>query len=188
MAVRAVATTDYLANPADLAVWLGVSADDPKLLQALAAASSRFRGAVRHHVSFVASETVTLDGNGKESLLLPAAPVTAVASVTLDGEALVYDSDYRWSGDGFLRRVGASWPDKLRCVEVVYSHGYTQIPEDIDEVVLDQARAQYAVRPGLTSMTVGGQSVAFGAQASIGVTSQWATAVEKYRLNHGDAP
>lgn len=183
-----MATTDYLADPADLAVWLGVPADDAKLLQALGAASSRFRGAVRHHVSLVAGDTVTLDGNGKESLLLPAAPVTSVASVTLDGEVLVYDADYRWSEDGFLRRVGRYWPDKLRCIEVVYSHGYAQIPEDIAEVVIDQARAQYTVRPGLTSMTVGGQSVGFGAQASIGVTSQWTTMVEKYRINHGDAP
>jgi hypothetical protein len=183
-----VATTDYLAEPADLAVWLGVPADDPKLLQALASASSRFRGAVRHHVSFVAGDTITLDGNGKESLLLPAAPVTDVASVKVDGEELVYDTDYRWSADGFLRRVGACWPDKLRCVEVVWSHGHETIPDDIAEVIIDQARAQYAVRPGLTSMTVGGQSVAFGAQASIGVTAQWAAAVEKYRLNWGDAP
>jgi hypothetical protein len=182
-----VATTDYLASAADLAVWLGVPADDPKLLQALAAASSRFRGAVRHYVSFVADDTVVLDGTGKESLLLPAAPVTAVSSVQLDGKALTYRTDYDWSADGFLRRVDG-WPDRLRCVEVVYSHGYEPVPEDIAEVVIDQARAQYAVRPGLTSMTVGGQSVAFGAQASIGVTAQWTTAVEKYRLNRGDAP
>jgi hypothetical protein len=186
--VRAVATTDYLADPADLAVWLGVPEDDPKLLQALAAASSRFRAAVRHHVSFVAGDTVVRDGTGTESLLLPAAPVTEIASVTLDGEALVYDTDYRWSEDGFLRRNGACWPDKLRCIEVVYSHGFELIPEDIAEAVIDQARAQYAVRPGLTSMTVGGQSVGFGAQASIGVTSQWTTAVAKYQLNRGDAP
>ena len=186
--MRAVATTDYLADPEDLAIWLGVPANDPKLLQALGAASSRFRGAVRHYVSLVADDTVTLDGNGKESLLLPAAPVTAVASVELDGEALAEGTDYEWSADGFLRRVGGCWPDRLRCVDVVWSHGYEPIPEDVSEVVADQARAQYAVRPGLTSMTVGGQSVAFGAQASIGVTSQWTTAVEKYQLNRGDSP
>lgn len=182
-----MATTDYLADPADLAIWLGVPASEPKLLQALSAASSRFRGAVRHRVSFVADDTTVLDGNGKESLLLPAAPVTAVASVELDGQALTYRTDYDWSADGFLRRVGCHWPDKLRCIEVVWSHGYQPIPEDISEVVIDQARAQYAVRPGLTSMTVGGQSLAFGAQASIGVTSQWTTAVDKYRLDDGDA-
>lgn len=186
--MRAVATTDYLAAPEDLAAWLGVPDNDPKLLQALAAASSRFRGAVRHHVSLVADDQVVLDGNGKESLLLPAAPVTAITSLKLDGAALAYGTDYEWSADGFLRRVGDRWPDRLRCIEVVYSHGFEPVPEDIAEVVIDQARAQYTVRPGLTSMTVGGQSVGFGAQASIGVTSQWTTAVEKYQLNRGDSP
>ncbi|PWG14029.1 mobile element protein [Streptomyces sp. V2] len=183
-----MATTDYLADPDDLAVWLGVPADDPKLLRALSAASSRFRGAVRHQVSYVADDTTILDGNGAESVLLGAAPVTEIASVRLDGTELVYQSDYEWSADGFLRRIGCCWPDRLRCIEVVWSHGFQTIPDDIDEVIIDQARTQYTVRPGLTSMTVGSQSVAFGAQASIGVTQQWRTAVEKYRLNQGDAP
>ncbi|WP_338683942.1 mobile element protein [Streptomyces acidiscabies] len=183
-----MATTDYLADPDDLAVWLGVPADDPKLLQALGSASSRFRSAVRHHVSYVAGDTTVLDGNGKESILLKAAPVTEVTSVKLDGATLAYRSDYEWSEDGFLRRVGCRWPDRLRCIEIVWSHGFQTIPDDIDEVIIDQARTQYTVRPGLTSMTVGGQSVGFGAQASIGVTQQWKTAVEKYRLNRGDAP
>ncbi|MET7429635.1 mobile element protein [Streptomyces flaveolus] len=183
-----MATTDYLANPEDLAVWLGVPDNDAKLLQALGAASSRFRGAVRHHVSFIENDTTVLDGNGQESLLLPATPVTTVTSVKLDGTALTENADYAWSANGYLRRLQGSWPDRLRCIEIVWSHGYVQIPEDICEVVIDQARAQYAVRPGLTSMTVGGQSVAFGAQASIGVTEQWRAMVEKYRLNSGDSP
>lgn len=186
--MRAVATTDYLADPADLAAWLGVPPTDPKLLQALAAASSRFRGAVRHHVSFVADNTVTLDGNGQQSLFLKAAPVTSVTSVKLDGEALVYRTDYDWSADGYLRRLGACWPDRLRCVEVVVSHGYAPVPEDIAEAVIDQARAMYAVRPGVASVQVGGQQVTFGAQAAIGVTAQWAAMVDKYQLNRGDLP
>lgn len=186
--MRAVATTEYLADPHDLATWLGVPADDAKLLQALAAASSRFRGAVRHHVSLVDGETITLDGNGRGSVLLPAAPVTAVEAVELDGQALTYRTDYEWSSDGFLRRVDGCWPNRLRCLTIVYSHGFDPIPEDVAEVVSDQARAGYTVRPGLTAMTVGGQSLSFGAQASIGVTAQWSAAVEKYRLNRGDAP
>lgn len=184
-----MATTDYLAEPADLAIWLGVPADDPKLLQALAAASSRFRGAVRHPVKAVAGDVLILDGNGGESILLPAAPVTAVASVKLDGEVLVEGEDFAWSSDGFLRRLGDQvWPDRLRCIEVTYSHGYEPIPEDIAEVVIDQARALYAVLPGVQTRQVGGQSVTFGVQAAIGVTAQWTVAVERYRLNAGDRP
>lgn len=180
--------TDYLADPAELAVWLGVSETDPKLLSALAAASRRFRGAVRHPVTLIADDTVVLDGTGSCSVLLPAAPVVSVTSVELEGTALTVGVDYEWSADGFLRRLGGLWPCRLRCLEVVYAHGLEPIPEDIQEVVLDQARAMYAIQPGVQQKTVGSQSVTFGAQAATGVTAQWSAAVEKYQLNRGDRP
>ncbi|WP_326806649.1 mobile element protein [Streptomyces sp. NBC_01775] len=187
--MRAVATIDYLANPADLAAWLGVPENDPKLIQALAAATSRFRGAVRHPVTLVAGDTVTLDGTGCVSLILPAAPVLSVASLELDGEPLVEGEGFDWSADGFLRRLGCQvWPGRLRCVVVTYSHGHAQVPDDVAEAVIDQARAMYAVRPGVESVQVGGQALKFGAQASIGVTAQWSAAVERHRLNRGDRP
>lgn len=184
----AVATTDFLAPPADLAVWLGVPATDPKLRAALGAASSRFRGQVRHPVSYVADETLVLDGYGTKTVLLPAAPVTAVSELLLDGVELVDGTDFEWSQDGYVRRLGCVWPNRLRCIQITQSHGYDPIPEDIAEVIIDQARSQYTVRPGVQSMQVGGQSIGFGAQASIGVTAQWSAMVEKYKLNRGDDP
>lgn len=177
-----------LAVPAELAASLGVPVDDAKLLWALTAASRRFRGAVRHPVSLVRADTITMDGNGCETLLLPVAPVVAVGSVKLDGELLVDGTDYSWSADGYLRRLQGCWPDRLRCVDVVYDHGYDPIPEDIQEVVIDQARAMFRIDPGVQTKTVGGQSVTFGVQAAIGVTSQWTAAVERYQLNRGDRP
>jgi hypothetical protein len=177
-----------LADPAELATSLGVAADDPKLLWALNAASRRFRGAVRHSVSLVEGDAFVLDANGQKSVLLPAAPVIAVSSVELDGEVLVDGTDFEWSTDGYLRRLGGCWPDRLRCIEGVYDHGFDPVPEDIQEVVIDQARAMYRIDPGVQSKTVGGQSVTFGTQAAIGVTAQWVTAVERYQLNRGDRP
>ncbi len=177
-----------LADPAELAASLGVPATDTKLLWALTAASRRFRGAVRHPVTLVTDDTATLDGNGLESVLLPAAPVLDVSSVTLDDAALTVGADCDWSADGFLRRLGGWWPDRLRCITVVYDHGYAVVPEDIQEVVIDQARALYRIDPGVQTKTVGGQSVTFGVQAAIGVTAQWTAAVERYQLNRGDRP
>ncbi|WP_045562983.1 hypothetical protein [Streptomyces sp. FxanaA7] len=177
-----------LADPAELAASLGVAADDPKLLWALNAASRRFRGAVRHPVSLVEDDAFVLDGNGQKAVLLPAAPVIAVPSVELDGEVLVDGTDFEWSANGYLRRLGECWPDRLRCIEGVYDHGFDPVPEDIQEVVIDQARAMYRIDPGVQSKTVGGQSVTFGTQAAIGVTAQWVAAVERYQLNRGDRP
>ncbi|MEU3826453.1 mobile element protein [Streptomyces sp. NPDC029080] len=179
---------DLLADPEELAASLGVQATDPKLLWALTAASRRFRGAVRHPVSLVAGDVVTLDGTGQQALLLPSAPVIAVTSVKLDGVTITLGADYEWSADGILRRIGGCWPDRLRCVEVAYDHGYAVVPEDIQEVVVDQARALYRIDPGVQTKTVGGQSVTFGVQAAIGVTAQWTAAVQRYELNRGDRP
>lgn len=179
---------DFLADPEALAVWLRVDADDPLLLAALQSASGRFRGNVRHPVHHVAGDTVVLDGTGAQSLLLPAAPVTAVDQLKLDGQVLTDGTDYTWSADGYIRRAdGLVWPARLRCLEAVYSHGYDPIPSDISEAVIDQARAIYAVLPGVQQKSVGAQSVTFGVQASAGVTAQWAAAVERYQLNRGDA-
>jgi hypothetical protein len=176
-----------LADPEQLAAWLPVPADNPKLLEALKAASSRFAGAVRHPVRLVTGDTVTLYGDCTDRLLLPAAPVVAVASVRLDGLLLTEHTDYRIRRDvGILRRYGTRiWEDWAE-VEVTYSHGYDPIPDDIQEAVIDQARTIFRIQPGVSSIQAGGESITYGAQAAVGVTSQWTVAVETYRLNRGD--
>ncbi|MFF9568497.1 mobile element protein [Streptomyces sp. NPDC014685] len=177
------ADDDYLADPADLALILGKPADDPKLLLRLRQASARFRGAVRHRVTLVTDDEVTLDGTGRESLLLPVWPTVVVTSVHLDGVLLTEGTDYQWSHDGILRRLGCGyWPDRLRCLRVVYTHGWAVVPEDIAEVVLDKAAAMDAIPIGVASKAVGGQSVTYGAQQAIGVTEQWSQAVERHKI------
>jgi hypothetical protein len=181
---------EFLADQAELAEWLDKPADDPKLLAALRAATRRFRGAVGHPMDLVSDDAVTLDGNGRESLLLPVWPVTAVTSVELDGELLIDGTDYSWSEAGMLRRLGyACWPDRLRCIDVVYSHGFgldlEGIPQDVQEAVIDQARTMFTVVPGVQSRAVGGQSVTFGATAAVGVSDQWSKAVARYKVRTG---
>jgi hypothetical protein len=182
-----VAVDDLLADPVELAEWLNVDVSDPLVTAALRAASRRFRGAVGHHVSKVVGDTVTLDGDGTRVLLLPAVPVTAVTSVTVTGTALVAGTDFEWSDDGMLERLnGCGWPCRYRSVTVVYDHGWDPVPEDIQEAIIDQARSGYRVLPGVQSIQAGGESVTFGAAASVGVTSQWTKAVTRYRINRGD--
>lgn len=174
-----------LADPARLAIWLPVSADHPKLLEALRAASSRFAGAVRHPVRLVTGDTVTLYGDCTDRLLLPAAPVTAVTEVRVDG-VLLEASGYRVRKDaGVLRRMGGVWEDWAE-IEVDWSHGWDPIPDDVQEVVIDQARTIFRVTPGVQTIQAGGESVTYGVQAAVGVTSQWTAAVEAHRLNRGD--
>ncbi|MEV7867480.1 mobile element protein [Streptomyces sp. NPDC088124] len=186
-----MATDEFLADPAELAVKLGRNADDPKLLYALRAASRRFRGQVRHPVTLVENDAVVLDGTGSESLLLPVWPTTAVASVRLDDVLLTEGTHYDWSEAGILRRLGCWWPDRLRCLAVVYSHGFAPMPDvpgDIQEVVLERAETGFTLLAGVQSKAVGGQSVTFGAQAATGATEAWTQAVNRYKIRTSGDP
>lgn len=188
--MSAVATDDYLAEPAELSTWTGRPQDDPKLLSALRAATRRFRGAVGHRVTLVAGDVVTLDGGGRASLLLPVWPTTAVTRVRVDGVELAPGTDFDWSEAGMLRRLGCGkrWSDRLRSVEATYSHGWAEVPEDIQEAVIDQARTILALRPAVQAMQTGGQTITYGAQAAVGVTDQWARAVARHKVRtSGDA-
>lgn len=190
------ADPEFLADPAELAVALGRSADDPKLLFQLRAATRRFRGQVGHPVTQVVDDVATLNGNGRESLLLPVWPVTAVSHVLLDGQELTEQVDYSWSEEGILRRLRVRyWPDRLRCLQVTNTHGWpfttgdwSTLPGDVVEAVLDQAQAMFNITPGLQSMTTGAQSVSFGTAAAVGATDTWAKAVARHKVRtSGDA-
>lgn len=168
-----------------LTALLGPGASQPSAYQALSRASSRFRGEVRHPVTLIENDEVWLDGTGGRTLLLPAAPVVDVDTVEVDGRPAVFD----WSADGMLVLRSGCWPDRLRTVRVVYSHGYDPVPDDIIEAVLTAAQSLYEARPGVSSMQVGGQTVSWSAsmlEASVAVT--WDAVVARYRLNRGDLP
>jgi hypothetical protein len=173
----------YLADPADLAALLKKPADDPQLLAALRAATRRFRGQVRHPVSLVTDDTVFLDGTGKALLQLPAAPVLAVRAVSVDGQALEGVKVRRQAG--LLLHPEGCWPEWSE-VTVTYDHGHDPTPEDVAEVVVDQARVIYRTDPAIQQVTTGTESVSFAATAAVGTTEQWRAAVEAYRLNRGD--
>lgn len=173
----------YLADPQDLAVLLKLPADDVRLLAALRAATRRFRGQVRHPVSKVTEDQVFLDGTGRPVLRLPAAPVLAVHSVLVDGEELTGVKVRRQAG--LLLHPSGCWPEWSE-VTVTYDHGNDPIPEDVAEVVVDQARTIYRTDPAIQQVTTGTESVSFAATAAVGITEQWRAAVEAHRLNRGD--
>lgn len=182
------ADPEYLADLDEFAALVGKPTSDPQVSLQLRAATRRFRGQVRHLVTQVVDDVVTLDGNGRESILLPVWPTTAVASVVLDGVTLVEGTDYSWSEAGILRRLCGHWPNRLRCLVVTYTHGWLVIPDDVVEAVLDQAQIMFTVRPGVQSMTTGAQSVTFGTQGAVGATDTWSKAVVRHRIRtSGDA-
>ena len=110
-----------LARAEDVATWFpGVALDDPKLLEALAEASNRFRGAVRHYVSAEMADVV-LDGTGSAYLSLPSINVQREGFVcTVDGSVDLVPVGVSPSG-AIKRMDGGVFPDGLgnvRCAVV----------------------------------------------------------------------
>jgi hypothetical protein len=137
-------------------------------------------------VTLVEADTVILDGSGTRALFLPAAPVVGDPVVTVGGEQLVLGEDYLVSRRrGILyRRTPYLWPSDPDAVTVTYGHGYDETPDDVAAAVLEAAKAIVNVRAGLTSLTVGGETLAFGGSA-VGTTTTWETAVARYSLGGG---
>lgn len=160
------------------------TAADPLVVDAAAQASGNFRGAVGHAVTRVEADEVELDGNGAAGILLPAAPVVSVASVKVDGRPLAPSSYRVVKRSGILRRRDGVWP-RGAAVEVVYTHGYAKVPEDVSAAVLERAETIFNVMAGIQSNTVLGDSVTFSTSA-IGSTQAWTDAVANYALGRGD--
>lgn len=108
---------------------------------------------------------------------LPQRPVTAVASVVdLNGNAVVYtwlNDDRIQIGHRFQHDTFAfePWHDPLGEVRVSYTHGYTDIPDDIVAVVCQVAARAFG-RPadttGLQQESIAGYSYSVGAAAAAG--------------------
>lgn len=176
--------TPYLASPSDLALRTGLPDTDPKLLQALTRASSRFRDAVGHEVSVVLDDEVDLSGDGTTILHLLARPIIGTPTVTIGGSAVADFQTGRRSG--MLRRMGG-WAEGLENISVTYSHGYAQIPEGISNAVLEAAEANMNIMTGIESISTGDESVKLSAVlAGGGATPAWTEAVARYEVGKGD--
>lgn len=176
--------TDRLATISQLSAFLGREIDetDPSAGLALDVASSAVRGYCGHHVSSVTGEVVALDGTGTTLLLLPGPPVTSVASVTVEGDALD-PSDYRWSAAGFILRTdGACFPDLPRAVEVEMTHGWAQIPAAIIGVVCSLAGRILDGSAGIKQEAIGSYSVTY-ASPSPTLQAAESAALDPFRVD-----
>lgn len=156
---------DPFITTEDLAAFLGV--DESELSEfadfALDAACEVVRGATGMLINGVEDEEITLDGSGRQMLLLPERPVTEISEITIAGvdDPLTPDEDYRLDSDplaGIVYATNGFWPDGLwpygrQNITVTYSHGYgyeDDIPSDIRLVALAVARRVYLSTGTLT--------------------------------------
>ncbi|MGW1160365.1 hypothetical protein ACWD48_19535 [Streptomyces sp. NPDC002519] len=195
-----------LATQADLEAALQRSLDATQAAMALRRASSRVRKYCRQDITLVENETVTVPGGGR-ILRLPQRPLvlddvhpltvvelfgisdveyealegrdfTRVGSELTRGEA--WWAPTRLMGWPWLRPQGI-WAQRVR---VTYSHGYTDVPDDIVDVVLDLAAMGMTNPQGLRSESIDDYSRTFAAETIGGpqLSAEHKEALRPYRV------
>jgi hypothetical protein len=137
-----------LAVAADLSAR-GVDVSDTDLVAAmLAVASSVVRGAAQSPIAETTSTVTLWAVDADQWLTLPGKPVTAVASVEVDGVALAATEYKLVHGDLWC---ATGWGTGCEPVEVVVemTHGFAEVPPYIVQLVCDLAIA------GMTSSSAG---------------------------------
>lgn len=138
-----------------------------------------------------ATSTVTLDGNGTDTIFLPQRPVSGAGTVTVNGGTI---TDYTFNSEGRLTRTSeddpeyatwprtevssAYWPAGRQNVEVTYDHGET-VPSDVRMVALSIAY-RMITQGGATSEQVGDVRKTYAA-SSTDLTNGEKAILSKYR-------
>jgi hypothetical protein len=164
-----------LATAADLRD-AGASGTDAALDLALRRASARVRRYTRQDITLVENDSITLPG-GEPVLRLPqyplvvdgAHPLTVVEVADFSGIewTAIEGRDYSRLGNELTRgypwqaptrlmgwpwnRAQGVWAPKVR---ITYSHGYSEVPEDIVDVVLDLATMNLANPENLRQVSI----------------------------------
>jgi hypothetical protein len=164
-----------LATAADLEA-AGATGSDAQLDMALRRASARVRRYTRQDITFVIGDTIDLPG-GERVLRLPqyplvvdsGNPLTVVEVADFSGIewTALEDRDYSRLGNELTRgypwqaptrlmgwpynRAQGVWAPKVR---ITYSHGYTEVPDDIVDVVLDLATMNLANPENLRQVSI----------------------------------
>jgi hypothetical protein len=132
------------------------------------------------HIAPSKTETITVDGSGVDSLVLPTKYLTAVTSVTEDGVALTEGVNFRWSQAGVIYRIDwCRFTRKRQAVVVEFSHGYASPPVAVQSAIADLATTMDTTDAGLIRNRQVGQVTEGYSPAS---TDPILSRLEPYRL------
>lgn len=176
------------ASTTDLEDYLQVTfdaADNVRAAKLLDHASAVIRRTARQDFDFTSNDAITLQPTGTKILLLPQLPVTAVGSVVMDGITLVDDIDYRVTlPAGIIKHLRKRW---TKPVDVVYSHGYSTLPEDLKAICVEMSARAWTNPRGVISEQIGNYSARWGADgpAGLALDEQEKMTVMSYRAVPG---
>jgi len=175
-------TSNPIVVPGDLTAY---QAGDAQSLIDQATADVR-RYCQWHVTPSIANDSVTLDGSGNGTQILPSLHVTAITSVTYDGTLLTAD-DYTWSPIGVIEYVPRGpyfanvchWSSGLGKVVVVMTHGFDEAP-DLAGVILALASRSIGNPNRLTRTQAGPFADQY--EVGSGFTASELATLDRYRL------
>lgn len=168
-------TADALVSWETVKVYLGTAndpldEDDREYTEGLINAVSARANMITGRKLKSRTATVTLDGNGRDIILLPEFPVDSVAEVRIDtkrefgDETIVAAGSYDVYEDGRLY-VEPRVPFARRSVRVTYTAGFDPVPDDLQQAVIESVAYSWK---RLRSRAIGTSSI-----TADGVTTQY---------------
>jgi hypothetical protein len=158
-----------LTTVANVKLWLGVQSgtDDTLLARLVSGVSAWIQEWLGRTIASTAY-TETLNGTGKTVLCFLRYPVTAVASVTIDGVVIpartspgqsgfYFDSDFLYL-DGFCFTSASR-----QNVVIVYTAGFAATPLDLEQAAIELIALRYKDkdRIGVSAKSIGPEHVTF---------------------------
>lgn len=174
-----------LCAATDVQVFLSLAAgQDDALLGALCTRASAFVQSMLNRKLMTATYTDTFSGRGNNRIGLPNYPVTAVASVTVDGTAIpaatgALDSGFLFD-ENLVYLRGYVFARGVRNVVIAYTAGFDTVPADVQQACIEIVAAKYKRRNELhvSGKTLNGETINFS-QADVPASAK--TVLNQYK-------
>jgi len=158
---------DFTTLP-DVKAWLKqTTSDDDEMLSRLITACSQFMQRVISRDLLSQSYSEVYNGVGMNRMAMPNYPVTAIASVTVDGQTIPASTGPTVNGyvtDGELLYLrGYSFTRGFQNVAVSYTAGFASIPEDLAQACIEVVSTRYRERAwiGKSSQAIGAETTTY---------------------------
>ena len=161
-------------------------------------ASGMVRRYTRQNITVVTNDVITLPGNWGNTLLLPQRPVTSVSSVVMNGATMpntqwklvdgnlflgtgAFMPDYGstiWGGSALWgpagsnqgpQAIGNTWQGPTAQITVTYTHGFSEVPQDIVNEVAGMVALQLNAEVGINMEQIGSYKVQYARNSAGGM-------------------
>jgi hypothetical protein len=158
--------------------WLGISTgtDDATINRLISAVSITIQKDIGYQIAS-ASYTRTFNGRGSRSKVTPDRPITAVASVSIDGVAIPASTGplvqgFTFDDRAIYLRGGYEFTRGVQNCTLAYTAGYSATPADLEQACLEWIKLSYASKKNpdrdasVKAIKAGDTSMAFAGSGS----------------------